>query len=192
MSRFEPDKEMYERERVVLESIRNNPNLHHNALMKLIVPKFMAKATFEKTRDSLLKKEIIFVQTRGNMKFYHSTENYELKSQQHIERSTTNSFHDLKLHVKRLESDYPHKDIDEKILITTSLLRGLLHTDNGFTVLDSAKNPKKTLYRDEHLIIQQLIHQIFKVIRHDKDFEMIFPTIVNYVGLVMPKDLPDG
>jgi len=191
MSHFEPDKEMYERERIVLESIKNNPDLHHNALMKLIVPKFMAKTTFEKTRDSLLKKEIISVQTRGNMKFYHSTENYELKSQQHIERNTIHSFHDLKLRVKRLETDYPHKDIDEKMLIATSLLRGLLHTDNGFTVLDSVKNPKKTLYRDEHLTIQQLIHQIFKVIRHDKDFEMIFPTIVNYVGLVVPKDLPD-
>ncbi len=37
---------------------------------------------------------------KGNMKFYHLTENYELKSQQHIEQNTNNFFHDLKLQIK--------------------------------------------------------------------------------------------
>ncbi|MEK0320188.1 MAG: hypothetical protein QQN61_03735, partial [Nitrosopumilus sp.] len=69
--------------------------------------------------------------------------------------------------------------------------RNLLNADNGFTILDSAKNPKKTLYKDEHLMIQQLIHQIFEIIRHDKDFEIIFPTIVSYLGIIMPKDSLD-
>ncbi len=189
MSRYKPNLEMYERERIVLECIKNNPNLHHNALIKLIVPEFMAKTTFEKTRNSLLEKEIISVLIKGNMKFYRQTENYEQKSQQHIERSTNNSFHDLKLKIKRLDTDYQHKDVDEKIRIANSLLRNLLQTDNGFTILDSVKNPKKTLYRDEHLTIQQLIHQIFEMIRHDKDFELIFPTIVSYLGINIPKDL---
>lgn len=191
ISRYEPNLETYERERIVLENIKNNADLHHNALLKIIVPKFMAKTTFEKTRDSLLEKEIITVQNKGNMKFYFLTENYEQKSQRHIERSTTNSFHDLKLKIKKLDVDYPHKDVDQKIIIANSLLRNLLNTDNGFTILDSAKNPKKTLYKDEHLMIQQLIHQIFEIIRHDKDFEIIFPTIVSYLGIIMPKDSLD-
>jgi len=191
MSRYEPNREMYERERIVLECIKNNRNLHHNALIKLIVPEFMAKTTFEKTRNSLLEKEIISVHIKGNMKFYRQAENYEQKSQQHIERNTNNSFHDLKLKIKRLDTDYPHKDVDEKIIIANSLLRNLMQTDNGFTILDSTKNPKKTLYRDEHLTIQQLIHQVFEMIRHDKDFEIIFPTIVSYLGLIMPKDSLD-
>jgi len=188
MSHHEPNQETYERERIVLESIKNNPNLHHNALLKLIVPEFMAKTTFENTRDSLLEKEIIFIQTKGNMKFYRLTENYEQKSQQHIEWSTNNSFHDLKSQIKRLETDYPHKDVDEKITIANSLLRNLLQTDNGFTILDSSKNPKKTLYKDEHLTIQQLIYHVFEVIRHDKDSEIIFPIIVSYLGIIMPKN----
>ena len=191
ISRYEPNLETYERERIVLENIKNNADLHHNALLKIIVPKFMAKTTFEKTRDSLLEKEIITVQSKGNMKFYFLTENYEQKSQRHIERSTTNSFHDLKLKIKKLDVDYPHKDVDQKIIIANSLLRNLLNTDNGFTILDSAKNPKKTLYKDEHLMIQQLIHQIFEIIRHDKDFEIIFPTIVSYLGIIMLKDSLD-
>ncbi len=191
MSQSEPNLKMYERERIVFECIKNNTDLHHNALIKLIVPEFMAKTTFEKTRDSLLGKEVISVHIKGNMKFYRQTENYEQKSQQHVEHNTNNSFHDLKLKIKRLDVDYQHKDVDEKIRIANSLLRNLLQTDNGFTILDSAKNPKKTLYRDEHLTIQQLIHQIFEMIRHDKDFELIFPTIVSYLGINMPKDSLD-
>ncbi len=188
MSHDEPNLEAYERERIVFENIKNNPELHHNALLKLIVPEFMAKTTFEKTRNSLIEKEIISVQNKGNMKFYFLTQNYELKSQQHVERNTNNSFHDLKLKIKKLDTEYSHKDIDEKITLANSLLRNLLRTDNGFTLLDSIKNPKKTLYKDEHLTIQQLINQIFEVIRYDKDYEIIFPTIISYLESVMPKN----
>jgi len=34
--------------------------------------------------------------------------------------------------IKRLDTDYPQKDIDEKINIANSLLRNLLKTDNEY------------------------------------------------------------
>ena len=191
MSRFEPNKNNYERERIILESIRDNPHLHHNALVKIIVPEYMAKTTFEKARDSLIKKEIIFVEKKANMKFYAPTPNYKEKSQRHLEQNTNKTYHDLKLKIKKLNVDYCHKDIDQKISIGTMLLKSLLQTDNGFTILDSIKNPKKTLYRDEHLMIQQLIFQLFKIIKNDADYEIIFPTIVSYHQVDLPKFTPD-
>ena len=191
MSHYEPTQKKYERERLLLETVKNNPDLHHNALLKLLVPEFMAKTTFEKTRDSLLDKEIIIVQIKGNMKFYLPSKDYEIKLQHQIERNTTNSFHDLKLQIKRLDTDYLHKDIDEKILLANSLLKNLIRTDTGFTILDSSKNPKKTLYRDEHLEIQELIYHVFKVIQKDKDFEIIFPTISSNLGFFTPQSSLD-
>ena len=188
ISQIEHNFEISERERVVLERIKNNPDLHHNALLKQIVPEFMAKTTFEKTRDSLLEQEIIFVKTSGNMKFYVFTENYEEKLQYRIEHNTNNSYHDLKLKIKKLNSNYTHNDIDGKIMLANFLLVNLIRADNGFTVLDSVKNPKKTLYRDEHLTIQQLIHQVFMIIRNDKDFGIVFPIVVSNVGFFMPQD----
>ena len=187
ISHYEPNLDLYERERIVLQCIRDNPHLHHNGLLKILVPEFMAKTTFEKVRDSLLEKEIMFVEKKGNMKFYVQSPNYKEKSQQRLEQNTNKTYHDLKLKIKRLDVDYPHKDIDEKILIATMLLENLLQTDNGFTVLDSIKNPKKTLYKDEHLTIQQLISDIFKVIKNDIDYEIIFPTIVSYLQKNFPK-----
>ena len=186
MSQYEPNSDTYERERIVFETIKNNQNLHHNALLKQIVPEYMAKTTFEKTRDSLLEKEIIIVNNKRNMKFYVPTENYEERQHHRIERNTNNTYRDLKLKIKKLDTDYSHKDVDEKITLANSLLRNLILVDNGFTLLDSAKNPKKTLYHDEHLTIQQLINHIFEIIRKDKDFDIIFPTIVSNLGLLSP------
>ncbi|MDH3696832.1 MAG: hypothetical protein OEQ15_05910 [Nitrosopumilus sp.] len=191
ISQIEHNFEISERERVVLERIKNNPDLHHNALLKQIVPEFMAKTTFEKTRDSLLEKEIIFVKTSGNMKFYVSTENYEEKLQYRIEHNTNNSYHDLKLKIKKLNTNYTHNDINGKIILANFLLVNLIRADNGFTILDSVKNPKKTLYRDEHLTIQQLIHQVFTIIRDDKDFGIVFPIIVSNMEFFMPRDSLD-
>ena len=191
MSRFEPTMNYYERERIILQCIRDNPHLHHNGLLKIIVPEYMAKTTFEKTRNSLVEKEIIFVEKKRNMKFYVLTPNYREKSQQRLEQNTNKTYHDLKLKIKRLDVDYPHKDIDDKILITNMLLTSLLQTDNGFTILDSIKNPKKTLYQDEHLMIQQLIFQLFKIIKTDVDYELLFPTIVSYHLGNLPQYVPD-
>ena len=97
----------------------------------------------------------------------------------------------MKLKIKRLNLDYSHKDIDQKISIGTMMLKSLLQTDNGFTILDSIKNPKKTLYRDEHLVIQQLIFQLFKIIKNDADYEIIFATIISYHQDDLPKFTPD-
>ena len=187
ISQFEPTSESSERERIVFQIIQDNPDLHHNGLIKLIVPEFMAKTTFEKTRDSLMDKEIIFVTTSRNMKFYSPTENYEEKLYHRIERNTNSSYHDLKLKIKKLDNDYSHKDVDEKISLANLLLQNLIRVDSGFTLLDSVKNPKKTLYRDEHLTIQQLINHVFELIRKDKDFDIIFPTIVSHLGIMMPQ-----
>ncbi len=40
---------------------------------------------------------------------------------------------------------------------------------------------KKTLYKDEHLEIQEMISEIFKVITNDKDFELVYPTVMSYL-----------
>jgi predicted transcriptional regulator len=192
MTYLEPDSELYERERIVLEYIKNNSNIHHNALIKKIVPEFMAKTTFEKTRNSLIEKQMITVEKKGNMKFYSPTLNYGDKFQQYVERSTTAAFHNIKNYIKKIEIDYQHKGVNEKIIVVNSLLKNIFQIDNGFTLLDSNKNPKKTLYRDEHLEIQQLLHRVFAVIHNDKDFDTVYPTVLSYLSTSMPKNYQES
>ena len=181
MSQIEPEETSFGRERAILEEVQNNPNLHHNALIKLIVPKYMAKSTFERTKNRLIEKNVLSVSQIGNKKFYHLTKNYQKSSLQLIERISHENYQTLQHEIKRANENYHHKDITEKICSSVHLLRRLLQTDNGFTVLDATKNPKKTLYKDEHLEIQKLISEIFKVITNDKDFELVYPTVMSYL-----------
>ena len=182
MSQFEPEETSIERERAILEEVRKNPKLHHNALIKLIVPKYMAKTTFEKTKNQMLEKKVLSVAVIGNIKFYSITENYQKKSLQLVERMSHENYQQIQHEVKRIK-DFHHKDVNEKILTYSQILRELLLTDNGFTLLDSIKNPKKTLYKDEHLAIQEMISKVFENIIEDQEFELIYPVVMNYVRI---------
>jgi len=187
MSRFEAEDISFERERAVLDVIRNNPDLHHNGLIKLIVPKYMAKTTFEKTKNRLLEKNVLEVIQKGNRKFYCITVNYQKKSQQLIERISHENYQYLQHEVRKEKENYYHKDVNEKISKSVHLLRGLLQTDNEFTLLDSVKNSKKTLYKDEHQIIQEMISKVFEMIKNDKDFEIIYPAVMSYIENTVSK-----
>jgi len=187
MSRFEAYNISFERERAVLDAIRNNPDLHHNGLIQLIVPKYMAKTTFEKTKNHMLEKNVLEVIQKGNRKFYCITDNYQKKSQQLIERISHENYQYLQHEVRREKENYHHKDVNEKISKSVQLLRGLLQTDNEFTLLDSVKNAKKTLYKDEHQIIQEMISKVFEMIKNDKDFEIIYPAVMSYIENTVSK-----
>ncbi len=182
MSQFEASEIAFEHERAILVEIKKNPHMHHNALIKLIVPTHMAKTTFERTKNRMIEKNMLSVLQKGNKKIYQITENYHEKSQQLLERITHENYQQIQHQIKRVKEDYHHKDVNEKISMTIQLLRGLLQTDNGFTILDSVKNSKKTLYKDEHQMIQEMIFKVFEIIFYDQDFELIYPIVMNCIG----------
>jgi predicted transcriptional regulator len=181
MSQSVPDEISFERERAILEEIRENPEQHHNALIKSLVPKYMAKTTFEKTRDRLIEKNVLEVVKKGNKKIYKIIQNHQKKSQQLLERITLENYHFLQNQIKRSKENYHHKDVNEKITNSIKLLKGLLQTDNGFTILDSVKDSKKTLYKDEHQMIQQMISKIFEMISNEQDYELIYPIVMDKI-----------
>ena len=187
MSQFEPEELSFEREMAVLKEIQKNPGLHHNALIRKIVPKYMAKSTFERTRDKLIEKNVLSCILKGNRKFYQITARYEKKSMQIIERITISNFQQIKHEIKRMDEDFHHKDVSEKIQSCTQLLRELLQTDNGLTLLDSIKNSKKTLYKDEHLEIQEMISFVFHCIAKQKESEIILSAVISRIGFNFSK-----
>ena len=181
MSQFEPEGIHFEREMVVLEEIQKNPNIHHNGLIKLLVPKYMAKSTFEKTKNKLIEKNVLSVRLDGNKKFYSIVEDYQKKPLQLMERISHEKYQFLQHQIKKFQETYIHKDVNEKISLSIELLSDLLKTDNEFTILDSIKNSKKTLYKDEHQNIQEMIAKIFELIVEDKKLELIFPIVMKNI-----------
>ena len=172
-----------ERERVIIEHIKSEGSIHHNALIRKLVPEFMAKTTFEKVRDSLVEKQIISMKMSKNRKIYSINQNVEGKSFQKIEQITNQLFHDIKMRIRKVETDYSHKDNSEKINTAYKIIDELLTIDNGFTILDSIKNPKKTLYKDEHMDIQELINQVLEIVKKDKNSQINLATVISSLSI---------
>ena len=78
---------------------------------------------------------------------------------------------------------YIHKDNSEKINIAYRVIDELLRIDNGFTILDSIKNPKKTLYKDEHMDIQELINQVLEIVKKDKSSQMNIAAVISSLSI---------
>ena len=49
------------------------------------------------------------------------------------------------------------------------------------TLSSRVKNAKKTLYKDEHQAIQQMIYKIFEIILQDKNSDLIYPMVFNFI-----------
>lgn len=58
------------RERAVVRVIRLHPDIHHNELKRLIVPRYMAIKTFENIIKDLVERRIVNVTSVKNRKHY--------------------------------------------------------------------------------------------------------------------------
>ena len=106
-----------------------------------------------------------------------------------MERISHEKYQILQHKIRRIKNDYRHKDVDGKISTCVQLFRSLLQVDNGFTFLDSIKNAKRTLYKDEHLVIQEMISIIFHMISDGKDSELVYPQVMSYIEGTISKNI---
>ncbi|MGI0046560.1 MAG: hypothetical protein ACREBB_05155, partial [Nitrosotalea sp.] len=58
------------RENVIIRTIRSHPDIHHNGLKRLIVPRHMATKTFEHIIKDFIERKMINVQSIKNRKHY--------------------------------------------------------------------------------------------------------------------------
>jgi len=142
----------------------------------------MAKTTFEKTKNRLLDRNVLSVSKIKNKNFYKIAEDHSIKFIHIMERITHENYQHLQHEIRKIVEEHSRRDIDEKISTCSKLLNNLLQIDNGFTILDSVKNSKKTLYKDEHQEIQKMIAEIFKIISADRNFCLIYPIIMKPIA----------
>lgn len=183
MAQYSHKAESIEREIQILNVIENNPNLNHNSIINIIVnkEKSMAKATFEKSIKNMLEKNIINVEQIGNKKYYSIKQDYEHIHQTRLERGTEILFHSIKKQSQHLKERYQHLSIDEKSHSVIQIILDCLTVGGGFTIIDALKNPKKILYKDEQIFIQEIINEMFHLMKNDKDFEHTYKIVSSYL-----------
>lgn len=183
MTYLEPRIESIEREIQVLKFIENNEGLNHNSVLDIIVNQqnLMAKATFEKCIKNLIEKNIVEVEQRGNKKHYQLRQNYDHVHKARLERGTEILFHAVKKELHHIKDGYRHLSVDQKSQKMFKIISNCITISSGFTLMDSVKNPKKMLYRDEQIDIQQMINDAFRIMTEDKDFEHVYKVVTAYL-----------
>jgi len=183
MTYLEPRIESIEREIQVLKFIENNEGLNHNSVLDIIVNQqnLMAKATFEKCIKNLIEKNIVEVEQRGNKKHYQLRLNYDHVHKARLERGTEILFHAVKKELHHIKDGYQHLSVDQKSQKMFKIISNCITISSGFTLVDSVKNPKKMLYRDEQIDIQQMINDAFRIMTEDKDFEHVYKVVTAYL-----------
>lgn len=183
MTHYEPKSESIKREIQVLKIIEDNPNLNHNSVMDIAVnrQKIMAKATFEKCIKSLIEKNVLIVKQEANKKHYFLKENFEHVHQVRMERGVEILFHSVKKAIPHLKERYPHLSIDEKSQKVFEIISDCLTISEGFIVIGSIKNPKKIIYKDEQIDLQNMINEVFQMIKSDKDFNHVYKVVASYL-----------
>ncbi len=59
-----------QRENAVIRMIRSHPDIHHNELKRLVVPRYMATKTYEHIIKNFIERKIINVENIKNRKHY--------------------------------------------------------------------------------------------------------------------------
>ena len=59
-----------QRENAIIRTIRSHPDIHHNRLKRLVVPRYMATKTYEHIIKDFVERQIINVENIKNRKHY--------------------------------------------------------------------------------------------------------------------------
>ncbi|TSA18096.1 MAG: hypothetical protein D4R72_02825 [Nitrosopumilales archaeon] len=104
-----------EREMAIVKEIQLHPNIHQNALKRLVVPKHMAGKTFERTKKELVERRAIYLKKVGNQ--YHYT--VALGDPDSSVKVNLDSFFgllkDMTKELKEMEEKYPKFSKNKKV-----------------------------------------------------------------------------
>ena len=59
-----------QRENIIIKTIRSHPEIHHNRLKRLVVPRYMATKTYENIIRDFIERKIVSVESVKNRKHY--------------------------------------------------------------------------------------------------------------------------
>ena len=161
------------REEIVRSEIAKHTDIHQAKLKNIIVPKHMAKTTFEKTLKNIQLKGLADFRNEGNKKIWY------------IERGTVTKFKELEKFIKDLEKKLPKlsKEFADRTLSEKaqevkwlfSLYEGNMSFINVIHILE--KTPKKE-YDKSLELMHRYLETNMKIWKKDKDAKYLIPELM--------------
>ena len=160
------------REEIVRSEIAKHTDIHQAKLKNIIVPKHMAKTTFEKTLKNIQVKRLTDFRYEGNRKIWY------------VEGVTVQKFKELENYIKDLERKLPkiskefhNKTLTEKaqeVKWLFSLYEGNMSFINVIHILE--KTPKKE-YDKSLELMHRYLETNMKIWKKDKDSEQLIAEL---------------
>ena len=161
------------REEIVRSEIAKHTDIHQAKLKNIIVPKHMAKTTFEKTLKNIQLKGLADFRNEGNKKIWY------------IEGGTVTKFKELEKFIKDLEKKLPKlsKEFADRTLSEKaqevkwlfSLYEGNMSFINVIHILE--KTPKKE-YDKSLELMHRYLETNMKIWKKDKDAKYLIPELM--------------
>jgi len=174
--------EMTHYEFEILETIQKNPDIHHNALLKLVVPKFMAKKTAEKAIKSLSERGMIYIHKVGRQTQYSFNEGKDQINPEDLKKSILIwSLVDAS-EVKQLKQRYSELSTMQKTAESLFQIQLALQNISKLTFLEALENPNEEPLKNEKLKLKKIIRNIIDMVRKDKDYKIVYPVIIQILS----------
>jgi hypothetical protein len=95
------------RESIIIRMIRSHPDIHHNELKRLVVPKYMATKTYEHIIKDFVERKMINVENIKNRKHYSVSSGFpEYPVKVHL-GELSHLVDEMRDRLKELKSKYP-------------------------------------------------------------------------------------
>lgn len=174
--------EMSRYEFTTLEIIQKNPDIHHNALLKIVVPKHMAKKTAEKAIRSLSQRGLIFIHKVGRQTQYSFNEGKDQINPEQLKKSILTWTRFDEADTINLKQCYSNLSTIQKASESLFQIQLALQNISQLSFLESLEEPKEEPYKKEKLKLKKRIREIIDLIRNDEDYKIIYPVIMQILS----------
>ena len=169
------------RQSKILELIRQKQRIHHNALKKLVVPRYMSNQTFVDTVKFLTEMNGIQVAQYGDNKKYYTLPSAELPDEDTVSRITIKSYKSMEQKVKELKGVYQKFSVQEKTIISIQYITSIFSALNGITLYMALSDSKLLKFKRIEENYRKRIQDIFNMIGNDKQRALVFPLVFDSI-----------
>ncbi|MCV0372456.1 MAG: hypothetical protein K5793_02765 [Nitrosarchaeum sp.] len=175
-------KDMTSYEFDILDIIQKNPDIHHNALLKIAVPKYMAKKTAEKAVKTLHGRGLIYINKVGRHTQYSFNQGKEQINLDDLKKSVLiwSAFDELD--VKNLKQHFSKISSIQKTSEALFQIQNALQNISHLSLIEALENPNDEIFRKEKLKFKKRIREIINIVRKDKDYKTVYPILLQILS----------
>ena len=168
-----------DRERLVLEEIRNNEEISQNKLMKIIVEnpdhnkRLMAKNTFEKTLKAIQLKRLADFRKEGNKKIWY-IEGLNVKKFQELEKFIK----DMEKKLPTISKEFHKKTLTDKSQEVTWLFSLYAGNMSFLNLMYELENTPKREFDKSMQLMSRFLKLNVSIWKKDKDSELLIAELM--------------